>query len=945
MCSHYSYSSLISFARPLARARVRLAWHALTTSLLALAIVSIAVAWPNSGNAQISTIGCSDGTREGFLDTTMYPDIAGCAGGWSIPGIMGFNPGTAPDCPSIATFDTLDPACGRQAGNSSANPNGTGCNVADLCAAGWHVCTSSADVMSHSPTGCDGAAPDSTSVFFATRQSSTGCGVCATGTAIGPQCTPASCNTGCAQTAAISNDVFGCGNIGSTPSSACGPLNEFSQNECSSLPSPWSCNDSTSGECEAYVVTKSSPAAGGVLCCSDAVASASPTATPTPIPALFVANSAANTVTAYTLNGNGDQAPENSISGGNTGLGTPHGVAIDSGGSIYITNSVNNSVTVYSSSSIGNASPIYTIAGGNTGLNSPEGIAVDSNGNIYVANAGSNSVTEYSSGSTGNVSPVATISGMATGLNNPQGIAVDSTADVYVSNYGSANGGSDSVTVYPSGSSGNASPSSTISGGGTGLAGPLSLTVDSSGNIYVLNFIANQTESVTIYAPGSNGNISPTATISGNSTSLENPAGIAVDAGGNLYVTNDGSTSGGADTVTKYPEGQAGSVLPYATLSGADVMLNKPIGIAIGAYFGPTPATPTPTPSPTPTPTPTPSLTPTPTPTLTVTATPTATPTTSMSVTGALAFGRVAAGQTVTKSLTVHNAGRTNALVISSATASDPEYTLSDTGTCGAIPITLAHGTSCTLGVSFTPAAIGAHPATLTLDDNSSTSPKHVTLTGTGIAGLTTTKSSLVFGDVKFGLKGIEAFAVVNHQTRQVSLSESFGGTNAADFTVSGGTCTATLDADKACSIIVSFSPSVLGTESATISVSDSPDPLSPYTVALSTGPTIPETIAPDTLAYGTLTARTPTKTKDVTITNKSGFPLSVGESFGGTNATDFSVSGGTCGGTAPANSTCTIAVTFTPTAGGSSESASMAVTVGSDPSSPHTISLTGTGP
>jgi hypothetical protein len=229
--------------------------------------------------------------------------------------------------------------------------------------------------------------------------------------------------------------------------------------------------------------------------------------------------------------------------------------------------------------------------------------------------------------------------------------------------------------------------------------------------------------------------------------------------------------------------------------------------------------------------------------------------------------------------------------------------------------------------------------------DNATSSPQHVTLTGTGIAGLTTTKSSLVFGDVKFGAKGIEAFAVVNHQSQPVTLSESFSGANPSDFTVGGGTCTSTLDALKACSIIVYFKPSVLGTESATLSVSDSPDPLSPYTVALSTGPTIPETIAPVTLAYGTLTARTPTKTKDVTITNKSGFPLSVGESFSGTNATDFTVSGGTCGNTAPANSTCTIAVTFTPTAGGSSESASMAVTVSSDPTSPHNIALTGTGP
>jgi len=231
------------------------------------------------------------------------------------------------------------------------------------------------------------------------------------------------------------------------------------------------------------------------------------------------------------------------------------------------------------------------------------------------------------------------------------------------------------------------------------------------------------------------------------------------------------------------------------------------------------------------------------------------------------------------------------------------------------------------------------------MSDNATASPQHVTLSGTGIAGLTTSKSSLPFGEVKFGAKGTESFGVTNHQTQPVSLGESFSGTNAGDFTVSGGSCTTTLGAGKACSIIVSFSPSVLGTESATLSVSDTPDPLSPCTVSLTTGPTIPVTIAPLTLAYGTLSARTSPKTKDVTVTNKSGFALSVIESFSGANADDFTVTGGTCGSTALANSSCTIAVTFTPTDAPNAESATMAVSIGNDPSSPYSISLTGTGP
>jgi trimeric autotransporter adhesin len=293
----------------------------------------------------------------------------------------------------------------------------------------------------------------------------------------------------------------------------------------------------------------------------------------------------------------------------------------------------------------------------------------------------------------------------------------------------------------------------------------------------------------------------------------------------------------------------------------------------------------------------------------------------------------------------VYNNGAIHPLVISSATPSDSEYAPSGTGTCGPIPITLAPKTNCTMGVSFTPATIGAHNASLMLSDNATTSPQHVTLTGTGLADLVLSKSSLAFGSVKFGATGVASLSVTNNQTQSVALDESFSGANAADFSITGGTCTATLASKTACSIVVSFKPGALGTESATLTISDSPDPLSPYTVSLSTGPTIPATVLPATLAYGTLTSTVRSKTLKTTVTNLSGFSLPLSESISGANVTDFAVTGGTCGTTSSPKSSCTIAVTFTPTANGSAESASMAVSIGNDPTSPHNISLTGTGP
>jgi len=224
-----------------------------------------------AAGACVGESGCADGTREGFVDTLTYPEISGCSGGWSVPGIMSVDPGIAPAC-GVATFDTVTPACGRAAGNDGANPNGTGCNVADLCSAGWHVCATAQDIAAHSPTGCGGAtAAGDPPLFFASRQSSNGCAICATGTRTDPDCNSASCTTGCAQTAKTSNDLFGCGNFGATgPLVDCGPIDRFSQNVCSGLPgSPWSCLDNGFGVCEAYVVTKSAPGFGGVLCCHD----------------------------------------------------------------------------------------------------------------------------------------------------------------------------------------------------------------------------------------------------------------------------------------------------------------------------------------------------------------------------------------------------------------------------------------------------------------------------------------------------------------------------------------------------------------------------------------------------------------------------------------------------------------------------------------------------
>jgi len=161
--------------------------------------------------------------------------IAGCSGGFSLPGVV----------------DATAFGCLRGAGDDGANPNGTGCNIGDLCAVGWHVCRDAADVAVSSPSGCAGATTSTGAVlFFATRQSGPGDTHCGAGT----------------------NDVFGCGNVvhswvpNGLGGTECAPLDAMiTTTDTGSV--PW--DPGTDSSSEALNITKPGPGIGGALCCRD----------------------------------------------------------------------------------------------------------------------------------------------------------------------------------------------------------------------------------------------------------------------------------------------------------------------------------------------------------------------------------------------------------------------------------------------------------------------------------------------------------------------------------------------------------------------------------------------------------------------------------------------------------------------------------------------------
>lgn len=292
-----------------------------------------------------------------------------------------------------------------------------------------------------------------------------------------------------------------------------------------------------------------------------------------------------NSVTVYAAT-TGRLAPSQRINGSNTKLKTPMGIAVDASGNIYVANSDGASVTVYAAGTTGNAAPIENIHGSKTGLAQPWGLALDPSGNIYVANqdfgSGAYSITVYAAGANGNVAPIRTISGPATMLSCPAGIALDASTppNLYVANnscVGSSTG-TYAITVYAGGASGNVAPIQTISGSSTGLSFPVGIAVDGSENIYVYNWGATG-PTITVYAGGANGDVAPTQTIAGNHTTLYHAGGLALDANGGIHAANHsagGRFSRPAFSVPYFASGANGNVQPAGALQGRVTKLQAP---------------------------------------------------------------------------------------------------------------------------------------------------------------------------------------------------------------------------------------------------------------------------------------------------------------------------------------------------------------------------------
>jgi streptogramin lyase len=261
----------------------------------------------------------------------------------------------------------------------------------------------------------------------------------------------------------------------------------------------------------------------------------------------------------------------------------------------------------------------FTYGGSSDGANSnaqfsfPAGVAADSQGNLYVADqnnctirkvtpAGTNWLVSTIAGSVGSFGPLRDGTNSHALFNYPTGIAADPSGNLFV-----ADTGNNAIRkVTPVAGTTNWAVT-TIAGNvkygfadGTNSAarfnGPVGIAVDANSDVFVADQYNNSIRKVTPVAGTTNwavttiaGNTNYGTADGANSTALFNaPAGIAVDAGGNLFVADQYNnnirkiTPSGTNWIVTTIAG-SGPGKPGSTDGTNTGQFNSPTGVAVDA--------------------------------------------------------------------------------------------------------------------------------------------------------------------------------------------------------------------------------------------------------------------------------------------------------------------------------------------------------------------------
>jgi hypothetical protein len=323
-----------------------------------------------------------------------------------------------------------------------------------------------------------------------------------------------------------------------------------------------------------------------------------------------------------------------------------------------------------------------------------------------------------------------------------------------------------------------------------------------------------------------------------------------------------------------------------------------------------------------------------------VTLTVTAGPLVSLSPASLTFPGQAVGTSSSAQSVTVSNTGSAT-LSITSITASGD---FAQTNNCGS---SVVEGASCSIKVTFAPTAADSRSGTLTITDNASNSPQTVSLTGTGTAPAAgVSPGTLTFGNQNLGTTSASQSVTLSNTGNAaltitgIATSANFGETN---------NCTGSVAASGSCTINVTFAPAATGTLTGTLTITDNSNGVAGSTQMVSltgTGTGTAVSLSATSLGFGPQPVDTTSAPKTVTLTNLRNTPLRIASlTLRGTDAGDFAIqSSSTCavGSTVAGEGRCTINLAFKPAAVGA-RSGTLVIS-DSDPGSPQTVALSGTG-
>ena len=340
-----------------------------------------------------------------------------------------------------------------------------------------------------------------------------------------------------------------------------------------------------------------------------------------------------------------------------------------------------------------------------------------------------------------------------------------------------------------------------------------------------------------------------------------------------------------------------------------------------------------------------------------------------------LSFARTVVGSTApTQTVTVTNSGTTAATISNVAVTGD----FSQTDNCTSIAV----GASCTVTVTFKPTAGGARTGTLTVTSNANNSPTTAGLTGNGIDSTTNialnqpaSASSVNTPYVAANMTDADASTYWESangsfpQWGQVDLGQSYsidkvvlklppstawstrtetlslmGSTNGSNFSTIVGSAGYTFDPNaNNNTVTITFNATTARYVRANITANTgwAAGQLSDFEVfpAVGGGSSGPALSAnPSSVTFGSQALNTTSSAQTVTV-NNSGTAAATVSSIGTTG--DFAQAN-TCGSSIAAGASCTVSVTFRPTASGT-RTGNLTVTSNAG-NSPTTVALTGTG-